>query len=291
MRHIQAFIAMPFNPVFLPVWKIIKKACEKNEIMPVRVDQLAQVDDIHKTIFEEIEKSQIIIVDFTGDKISSIPNPNVVTEATHAKELKKNIVILTQSTDALPFDWRTHRALVYQNNNAGLEYLSEVLAENLESLKRAVSHEVKEKNKQSILHFKKSLARYSNDIYEGEIKDGKRNGYGIFYYLNGNQYEGEWKDDKRNGYGIEYKHDILNIYQGEWKDDKRNGYGIEYSFDHLTYEGEWKDDKKNGHGIEYYTNGEKYEGEIKDNRRNGHGTYYYANGGKYEGNWINGKKL
>ena len=65
----QAFVAMPFNPNFLLVWKTIKKACEANGIKPCRVDQLPQVDNIHKTIFAEIEKSDIIIVDFTGDKV------------------------------------------------------------------------------------------------------------------------------------------------------------------------------------------------------------------------------
>ena len=35
------------------------------------------------------------------------------------------------------------------------------------------------------------------------MKDGKRNGRGIYTYPNGNYYDGRWKDDKRNGRGRE----------------------------------------------------------------------------------------
>lgn len=160
MRRVQAFVAMPFNPKFHPVWKTIRRACEKNNIVPVRVDQLPLIDDIHKTIFSEIEHSDIIIVDFSGDKVLSVPNPNVVTEATHAKGLRKPIIILTQSTDALPFDWRTHRAVVYENNQEGLEYLAEVLEENLGGIKSRLSGEVK--------------IFSSKSVFEDKIQEKKR---------------------------------------------------------------------------------------------------------------------
>jgi len=159
MRRVQAFVAMPFNPVFHPVWRAIKKACEQTDIVPIRVDQLPLIEDIHKTIFSEIEHSDIVIIDFSGDKLLSVPNPNVVTEATHAKVLRKPIVILTQSTDALPFDWRTHRAVVYENNKAGLEYLAEVLEENLAGIKSRLSGEVKKEN----------LSRGQSSLF-GEVK-------------------------------------------------------------------------------------------------------------------------
>ena len=39
---------------------------------------------------------------------------------------------------------------------------------------------------------------YDNGNYEGETKDDKMNGQGIYYYNNGARYEGNYKDDKRN---------------------------------------------------------------------------------------------
>ena len=65
--------------------------------------------------------------------------------------------------------------------------------------------------------------------YEGESRENKRNGQGIFYYKNGNKhYEGEWKDDKRNGQGIFYDENGNKLLEGEWKDGKFNEQGIQY---------------------------------------------------------------
>ena len=43
-----------------------------------------------------------------------------------------------------------------------------------------------------------------NDVgwYEGEYKDGKYHGQGIFSYPDGSKYEGKWKDGEKNGQGI-----------------------------------------------------------------------------------------
>jgi len=105
----QALVAMPFNQKFWEVWKAIKAACEANHIKAVRVDQIPQVQDIHTCIFKEIEASDLVIIDFSGDKMIEVPNPNVVTEAKHAKDRSKPIVILTQKIEALPFDWKVQR--------------------------------------------------------------------------------------------------------------------------------------------------------------------------------------
>ena len=39
------------------------------------------------------------------------------------------------------------------------------------------------------------------DKYDGEYKDGKRNGKGTYTFADGDKYDGEWKDDKGNGLG------------------------------------------------------------------------------------------
>ena len=36
---------------------------------------------------------------------------------------------------------------------------------------------------------------------EGEYRDGKLNGRGVYVWANGNRYEGEWRDGKPNGVG------------------------------------------------------------------------------------------
>ena len=59
-------------------------------------------------------------------------------------------------------------------------------------------------------------------------------------------YEGEYKDGKRNGIGKEYniiKGDL--IYEGEYKNGKRNGKGKEYYNGKLKYEVEYLNGKRN----------------------------------------------
>ena len=126
-------------------------------------------------------------------------------------------------------------------------------------------------------------------IYEGEIKDGKRHGYGIFYIGNEYLFEGKYKDDKRDGFGIE---EYINgdIFEGEFKDDIRNGYGIEEFNDGVLFEGEFKDYKRNGFGIEESNDGDIFEGEFKNDKRNGFGIEVYNNGDLFEGKYKDDKR-
>ena len=44
-------------------------------------------------------------------------------------------------------------------------------------------------------------------MYEGNLKDGKREGKGVYYFPNGDRYEGDFKNDKRDGQGVYYWND------------------------------------------------------------------------------------
>ena len=70
--------------------------------------------------------------------------------------------------------------------------------------------------------------------YEGEFKDGNRDGYGRMKYANGGIYEGEWKNDCEHGHGR------YILAEGRW------------------YEGVWVDGKMDGRVI-LYDHGRKYE--------------------------------
>ena len=39
----------------------------------------------------------------------------------------------------------------------------------------------------------------NGDRYEGDYKNGKREGKGIYYYKNGDREMGDWKDGKKKG--------------------------------------------------------------------------------------------
>lgn len=143
----------------------------------------------------------------------------------------------------------------------------------------------------------KGKVRYDRDRsnYQGEFKDGKKNGTGI-YITYGNisgtdTYEGKFKDDVF----INGKYYINNklIYEGEFKDGKQNGTGIGYYNDIFKREGQFKD----GfiiNGKEYKTKNNEYElvfeGEFKDDvRYNGTGKENNEND-KFEGEYKNGIK-
>ena len=78
------------------------------------------------------------------------------------------------------------------------------------------------------------IIRIDDDMYGGELRDGKPHGKGILkYHYNG-------KADGK--------------YVGEFKDGKREGEGTWTLFDGTTYVGEWKNDKFHGRGILTYLN-------------------------------------
>ncbi|KAG2392479.1 hypothetical protein C9374_012731 [Naegleria lovaniensis] len=132
--------------------------------------------------------------------------------------------------------------------------------------------------------------------YEGYWKQGQRHGKGIMYYSADEKYEGNFTHNKRHGYGVmHYKSG--NYYEGEWKENKRCGYGVmHWTTDPLEiYEGEWLNDLPQGNGKHTYlqASGKKcnyYEGTFIEGKREGQGTFHYADGSSYTGEWFNNLK-
>ena len=166
--------------------------------------------------------------------------------------------------------------------------------------------------------------------FEGEYKDGKKNGKGKEYYsngkikfageyLNGEKWKGSgydtnnnivYKIEKGNGKVKEFYPNGKLKFEGEYLNGKINGkvkeYKIKYEvlefwqcelvenreFYYLEFEGEYLNGKRNGKGKEYDYDGKlQFEGEYKDGERNGKGKEYYFDGKiKYEGEYLNGKR-
>ena len=130
----------------------------------------------------------------------------------------------------------------------------------------------------------------SDSIYEGEWKNGKKEGKGKFYCnkepFDGDRYEGNWKNDKQDGKGTYFFKDG-DIYDGNWKDGKQEGKGIYDYNDGNRYEGDFKNGIIEGKGIYYYSNGERYEGDFRKGKREGKGIYYYNTGERKMGNYLN----
>ncbi len=129
-----------------------------------------------------------------------------------------------------------------------------------------------------------------NHIYEGNFKDGKKDGDGTMKYANGDFYSGKWQNDKKHGIG-KFIWKNGNSHDGEWKDDKLHGQGTYYFSDGYKYIGEFKDGNFNGFGIQYDSEGLKlYEGTFKDGTPHGKGKVYDKKGAVIkQGEFVNGK--
>jgi len=154
--------------------------------------------------------------------------------------------------------------------------------------------------------------------YNGEMLNGKRNGYGVCKYENGNVYLGEWKDNKYQGKGklIYSEGDSRDYLEGEFSDHKANGACIMkfkngdcYSGnmtdgkltglftytqnDGYVYEGEMLSGEKHGKGKLIYPVDNEfdfYDGEWLNNNEHGQGVLKYKDGKSWEGSWKHGKK-
>jgi len=65
----------------------------------------------------------------------------------------------------------------------------------------------------------KSDAKFLRNRYEGEWRNGLRNGVGVFYYSNGSRFEGEWIDNLKEGFAI-FTYDDGRVFTGMYHNDK-----------------------------------------------------------------------
>ncbi len=133
-----------------------------------------------------------------------------------------------------------------------------------------------------------SATEYPTGICEGDCK----NGFGIAYFTHDSSikyYEGNWKDGMKEGKGTLYHASGTLKYEGLFQADMEAGQGIQY--DEKTgakiYEGEWLNGLRHGKGKQYWANGDFYEGEFVNGLKNGQGTYVYANKAIAKGVWKN----
>lgn len=105
-------------------------------------------------------------------------------------------------------------------------------------------------------------------IYIGEFKNGVKEGKGKWKKdrndPESNQYEGEYKNDKKHGFGV-FKWKSGNKYKGGYQDDERHGYGEMYWTDGSSYKGMWHKGIQHGKGKMEFPNGVVKDGEFENN--------------------------
>jgi hypothetical protein len=111
----RCFVLMPFKADLQPVYSDhIKKVVEDQHLMCQRGDDIFSNSAIIEDIWESINRARIIIADLTGK------NPNVFYEVGIAHVLGKQVVLITQSIDDIPFDLRHLRNIIYEYTPRGM---------------------------------------------------------------------------------------------------------------------------------------------------------------------------
>ena len=115
--------------------------------------------------------------------------------------------------------------------------------------------------------------------YEGDWKKSKRHGRGTLWVKRNKksvkQYAGEWVADKMEGFGF-YYYDNGDVYRGNWLQNKRSGNGLMEYANGDVFDGEWLNDVRQGPGTLYLENGNIYDGHWMNDMKEGPGRFYYA---------------
>jgi hypothetical protein len=153
---------------------------------------------------------------------------------------------------------------------------------------------------------------YTNGIYKGEISNGSRTGWGVYYFITDNQsYWGDFLRGESNGKGIY----IIgkdgeafagcrdcSYYAGNWASDWKNGIGKCYNHTgKMLYHGFYSNDKPTEKYPQIHDDSEKFEcieyeggniylGETLNGFKHGLGIFFYANGDAWYGEWKDNQR-
>ena len=121
------FVAMPFAEEFDGVYeKYLRAPIESSGFQAVRVDHLHHTRRIHEVLFELLEKAKGVV--FFADNA----NPNAYYEAGFAEALKKEVIVVAKSVEALRFDINTKATVVYGEK---ISVLPKLIKEKLSGLR------------------------------------------------------------------------------------------------------------------------------------------------------------
>lgn len=129
------FVLMPFAQPYDDIYQgCIKPTIEELSARPVRADDVFHNKPIMEVIWELINKAVVVVADLTGR------NANVFYEVGIAHTLGKEVILLAQSMDDIPFDLRHVNVIVYQWTPPGAQKMKAKLAATLHTILRERRH-------------------------------------------------------------------------------------------------------------------------------------------------------
>jgi len=121
-------VMMPFGAEFASVWTTLKAAADDGGWVCQRADDIWEDSVLVNDVVALIVRSKVVICDLTGR------NANVFYEAGIAHALGREVVLIAQSAEDVPFDLRHHRYIKYLGNSEGLVALKDGLIGRLRTL-------------------------------------------------------------------------------------------------------------------------------------------------------------
>ena len=127
----KCFVLMPFNNDhhLQEIYNDkVKTTVEGLGFTCLRADDIYETKPIIETIWENINKAKFIIADLTGK------NPNVFYELGVAHTVGKDVILLSQNIDDVPFDLRHLKVILYETTPRGVENLTKQLSATIQSI-------------------------------------------------------------------------------------------------------------------------------------------------------------
>jgi hypothetical protein len=123
------FVIMPFSDSLQPIYEdSIRPTVEGAGLRCERADDVRGTSLITWDIWERINRARFLIADLTD------LNANVFYELGLAHALSKEVVLITQSMEFVPFDLKALRCICYDVTRRGTQQLEEKLAKTIATL-------------------------------------------------------------------------------------------------------------------------------------------------------------
>lgn len=119
---------MPFDAVFNEIYASIQQAAAAAGLRCRRADDIWENAAIIQDVVTLIDRSRIVVCDCTGR------NPNVFYEAGIAHTLGREVILITQNEQDMPFDLRHLRYIRYLNNAEGRTALATALKARMQTI-------------------------------------------------------------------------------------------------------------------------------------------------------------
>lgn len=121
-------VMMPFDSSFTPVYSALQEMAKNLGKECKRADDVWKNPNIMQDVVDLICEASVVICDLTGK------NANVFYETGIAHCLGKEVILITQRIEDVPFDIKHLRVITYLNNTEGISKLITQIRKRIENL-------------------------------------------------------------------------------------------------------------------------------------------------------------